>query len=303
MCFGIVCASERSGFDKARLTITGEWSANHYARCALYEMLESLHDSFAPKGLRIGQWVGDVNFRKEGDAHDVVAVLADSAAAFSAAADRHELEVSGKSLNLASPRELGMQVRDASLCRGVRLKFRGVGLDLGLERGHRRRDDRLGHRRRVQRAWGQMKRLARAARTSASRRATRKLTLMSPVPRELYGAAAMGMAPTARARAERAVAAVIGGVRHGRCRRTFLAIELGGAGPSFQAIRRLMGGMGGHAGGPAERCRPSGASPARVAPGGQTPPGGVCWWALAPRGRPDVGSCCDPARPGMEFDC
>ena len=50
----------------------------------------------------------------------------------------------------------------------------------------------------------------------------------------------MGLSPSARRRLERAVAAAMGGVQHGRCRSTFLALELGASGPESQTARRLL---------------------------------------------------------------
>ena len=60
------------------------------------------------------------------------------------------------------------------------------------------------------------------------------------MPRALYGASATGMSPSSLRKLARAVAAAAGGVQHGRCRSTFLALELGASGPEFQAVRRLM---------------------------------------------------------------
>ena len=220
--------------------LTGDGDANNFARAVLFDALERLHNDYFPRGVASAQWVDDINQRAEGPVHVIAAALSEAAGDFCKSAQALGLQISGKSVEVASSlglaRDISQAVKDRSQGACI-IKPSSTVADLGLDRGSGRRQRRK-HGARVAMSLKQLHKIKRVSKVGRLRRARKKIVLMSPVPRFQYGALVHGMAPSVVSRTQASMGAALGGPKTGRCLTTFLALELGSRMPAVELVLR-----------------------------------------------------------------
>ena len=114
--------------------MAGLRSANDLARCALYDLLNVVHSSYAPF-VRTSSWVDDVTQRAEGARRRIVRQLGAAGRTFARGIDAMHLRISSKSACIASSHSLVAEVVAELRASGIPIAFAHTSPDLGIDRG------------------------------------------------------------------------------------------------------------------------------------------------------------------------
>ena len=198
--------------------VAGCGEANNLSRIVIYRLAEKA--SRASPLVQLSQYVDDVKqFSRAPTADAAIAAMKPAAQAFIRAVQDDKLVLSGKSVVVASSKQLAYQAVKVAADEGITLKMATTAKDLGV-------DVFAGQRRTVVLAKRLRLALSRATRAKKLpvQKARVRINIASVGPKAAYGAVASGWTPTAVAKLKTARAMAVG-LRPGMSATALLQLE------------------------------------------------------------------------------
>eukprot|EP00973_Karenia_brevis_P012390 1682992-Karenia_brevis.AAC.1 len=112
---------------------TGERNGNHMARIAVYSIIEHMHKRIP--AVIPATWVDDIPLRCYGGDNYVATNIVDAVCEVASGLQNSGLSLADKSVVSASRRELATRIHNGLQAKGIALKVRPKGCDLGIDTG------------------------------------------------------------------------------------------------------------------------------------------------------------------------